>query len=82
MFRFTPEIRVLIYTTNAIESFNSQLRKVTKNRNVFSDDTSALKILYLVTCEVVKKWTIKVRDWNRILAQLSIHFGERLRKCL
>jgi putative transposase len=72
----------LIYTTNAIESFHSQLRKVTKNRNLFPTDTSLLKLLYLVTQNIVKKWTAKIPHWNKILAQLSIHFGERVRQYL
>ncbi|MBD3183421.1 IS256 family transposase [Candidatus Poribacteria bacterium] len=71
-------IRTLIYTTNPIESFHRQLRKVTKNRSMFPKDTAALKLLYLATCEVVKKWTIKLRKWKMILAQLSIHFGDRI----
>lgn len=82
MYRFTEEIRTLIYTTNPMESFNRQLRKVTKNRSLFPDDTSALKLLYLATHEVLKKWTVKIRDWSKILAQLSIHFEERLTKYL
>jgi putative transposase len=82
MFSFTEEVRVLIYTTNPIESFNRQLRKVTKNRSIFPDDTAALKLIYLATCEVIKKWTMKIKDWNRILAQLSIHFEDRLKERL
>lgn len=82
MFRFTDEVRTLIYTTNPMESFNRQLRKVTKNRSLFPDDTSALKLLYLATQEVLKKWTVKTRDWSKILAQLSIHFDDRLTKYL
>jgi transposase-like protein len=82
MFRFTEEIRRLIYTTNPIESFHRQLRKVTKNRSLFPSDSSVLKLLYLATCEVLKKWTVKLPHWNRILAQLSIHFGERVEKYL
>jgi putative transposase len=82
MYSFTEEVRVLIYTTNPIESFNRQLRKVTKNRSIFPDDTSALKLIYLATCEVIKKWTNRIKDWNRILAQLSIRFEERLAKYL
>ena len=82
MFRFTAEIRRLIYTTNAIESFHSQLRKVTKNRSLFPTDTSLLKLLYLVTQNIVKKWTMKIPHWNKILAQLSIHFGERVHQYL
>jgi len=82
MFRFTDEVRTLIYTTNPMESFNRQLRKVTKNRSLFPDDTSALKLLYLATQEVLKKWTVKTRDWSKVLAQLSIHFEDRLAKYL
>ena len=82
MFRFTAEIRRLIYTTNPIESYNRQLRKVTKNRSLFPTDTSVLKLLYLATCEITRKWTMKMKHWNRILAQLSIHFGERVTEYL
>ena len=82
MFQFTPEIRKLIYTTNPVESFHRQLRKVTKNRGVFPDDQSVLKLLYLAPQDIVKKWTAKLRNWNQILAQLSIHFGERVTKYL
>ena len=82
MFEFTPEIRTLIYTTNPIESFHRQLRKVTKNRGVFPDDNSVLKLLYLATQEVTKKWTMVLRGWNQILAQLAIHFGERVERYL
>jgi len=82
MFRFTEEIRRLIYTTNPIESFHRQLRKVTKNRSLFPTDTAALKLLYLATQDVMKKWTMKLRNWSGILAQLSIHFGERVQEYL
>ena len=82
MYQFTPEIRTLIYTTNPIESFHRQLRKVTKNRGVFPDDNSLLKLLYLATQDVTRKWTMKIRNWNQILAQLAIHFSERVTKYL
>ena len=68
----------MIYTTNPMESFRRQLRKATKNRSMFPTDTEALKLLYLATQEVLKKWTMKLRNWSVILAQLSIHFGERI----
>jgi transposase-like protein len=58
------------------------LRKVTKNRSVFPSDTEAMKLFYLATCEDTKKWTMKLKHWNRILAQLAIHFEERLRRYL
>jgi transposase-like protein len=51
---------------------------VTKNRGVFPDDDSVLKLLYLATQEVVRKWTVRVPNWNTILAQLAIHFEERV----
>ena len=82
-FKYSPEIRRLIYTTNPIESFNSQLRKVTKTKRVFPSDTSVLKILYLATMNRVKKWEkSKIKDWNQILSQLTIEFGERVEKYL
>ena len=82
MFRFTDEIRKLVYTTNAIESVHSQFRKVTRSKNQFPDDISVLKMLYLSSLEVSKKWTKRLPNWNRILAELSIHLGERVSKYL
>ena len=82
MYRFTDEIRKLIYTTNAIESVHSQFRKVTRSKSQFPDDTSVLKMLYLSGVEISKKWTMGIPHWNKILAQLSIHFGERVSKYL
>jgi len=82
MYRFTDEIRKLIYTTNAIESVHSQFRKVTRSKSQFPDDILVLKMLYLSSIEVSKKWTMRLPNWNRILAQLSIHFGERVSKYL
>ncbi len=78
MFRFTPEIRRLIYTTNPIESFNRQVRKVTKNRTLFPSDEAAMKLLYLATQDITAKWTVKLANWNSILAQLAIEFEERV----
>ena len=82
MFRFSAEIRRIIYTTNPIESYNRQLRKVTKNRSLFPTDMSVLKLLYLASQDILKKWTMKIRHWNQILAQLSIHFKERVEEYL
>jgi len=82
MFRFTEEIRKLIYTTNPVESVHSQFRKVTRSKGHFPDDTSVLKILYLASQKIMKRWTIRIPNWNRILAQLSIHFGDRVSKYL
>jgi transposase-like protein len=65
MYRFTDEIRKLIYTTNAIESVHSQFRKVTRSKSQFPDDISVMKMLYLCSIEVSKKWTMKLPNWNR-----------------
>jgi len=79
MFRFTPEIRRLIYTNNIIENYHNQLRKVTKNRRVFPSDEALMKVVYLVSMQMEGKWKrSRVRDWNKILAQLVIHFQDRL----
>jgi transposase-like protein len=82
MFRFTDEIRKLVYTTNAVENVHRQFRKVTKSKSQFPDDISVFKMLYLSSVEVSKKWTMRLPNWNRILAELSIHFGERVSKYL
>ena len=66
--------------TNAIEGFNRQLRKVTKSRTVFPSDDSLLKMLYLATMDITKKWTGRRRDWSQIRAQLEIYFEEQLEK--
>ncbi|GAB6084777.1 IS256 family transposase [Alkaliphilus crotonatoxidans] len=77
MFKYPKEIRRLIYTTNAIESFNRQLRKVTKSKSIFPTDDSLLKMLYLSMIDITKKWTMRTRDWAKIIGQLSIHFEGR-----
>lgn len=79
MFKYPPEIRKLIYTTNAIENFNRQLRKVTKTKSAFVSDDAAMKILYLTTMNVVEKWTMPLRDWGLVIDNLSIYFGDRVR---
>ena len=77
-FKFPQEVRRLIYTTNAIEGFNRQLRKVTKSKSVFPTDDSLLKMLYLAMRDITKKWTGRRQDWSKIYAQLTIFFEERL----
>lgn len=77
-FKFPQELRRLIYTTNAIEGFNRQLRKVTKAKSVFPTDESLFKMLYLAMMDITKKWTGRRQDWSRIHAQLSIYFAERM----
>lgn len=77
-FKYPEEIRRIIYTTNAMESYNRQLRKVTKSKSIFPSDESLIKMLYLATQDITKKWTQNMRNWALVLAQLSIHFEDRL----
>ncbi|MFS0553917.1 IS256 family transposase [Brevibacillus sp. 179-C9.3 HS] len=78
-FKYPPEIRKLIYTTNVIESYHRQLRKVTKGKAMFPTDDALLKMLYLVTMDVLRKWTGRVHNWGQILMQLSVFFEDRVR---
>ena len=77
-FKYPAELRKLIYTTNAIEGFNRQLRKVTKAKSVFPTDDSLFKMLFLAMRDITKKWTGRRQDWSRIYASLAIFFGDRL----
>lgn len=77
-FKFPSEVRRLIYTTNAIEGFNRQLRKVTKSKSVFPTDDSLLKMLYLAMIDITKKWTGRCMDWSMIHAQLAIYYADRM----
>lgn len=77
-FDYTPEIRKVIYTTNAIESLNYSLRKILKNRGAFPNDDSIIKILYLAINRVAKKWTMPIRNWKAALNQFVILFGDRV----
>ena len=77
-FKYPEAVRRLIYTTNTIEGFNRQLRKVTKSKTVFPSDDSLLKMLYLAMMDITKKWTGHRQDWGQIHAQLEIFFEERL----
>lgn len=77
-FKYPAELRRLIYTTNTIEGFNRQLRKVTKSKSVFPTDDSLLKMLYLAMMDITKKWTGRRQDWSIIHAQLAIYFEDRL----
>ena len=77
-FKYPGEIRKLIYTTNSIENFNRQLRKVTKAKTVFPTDDALFKMLYLAMTDATKKWTGKGWDWGLTLDQLCIYFGDRI----
>lgn len=77
-FDFPPEIRRVIYTTNAIESLNMSLRKITKNRGSFPSDEALLKLFYLAIQNISKKWTMPIRDWKAALNRFTIQFEERM----
>ena len=77
-FKFPNELRKLIYTTNAIEGFHRQLRKVTKSKSVFPTDDSLFKMLYLAMMDISKKWTGRRQDWSSIYAQIAIFYEDRL----
>lgn len=77
-FGYSPDIRKVIYTTNAIESINMSLRKVTKNRGSFPNDAAILKLFYLALNNIAKKWTMPIRDWKAALNQFTILFEGRM----
>lgn len=77
-FAYPEEIRRVIYTTNAIESLNNSLRKVTRNRNSFPNDEAAIKLLYMALKNIAKKWTMPLKGWPQAINQFSIRFGDRL----
>ena len=77
-FKYPVEIRKIIYTTNSIENFNRQLRKVTKAKTIFPTDDSLFKVLYLAMCDITEKWTGAGWNWGQTLDQLCIHFGNRI----
>ena len=70
-FAYAPEIRRVIYTTNIIEGFHRQLRKVTKTKGAFSSDEALMKLLYLVQEEITSTWKRPIHNWNQTLSQLS-----------
>ena len=78
IFKFSSDVRKVIYTTNAIESLNSGYRRLNKQRSVFPSDTALLKALYLATHEIAKKWTMPLRNWGRVLGELEIMYPDRL----
>lgn len=78
-FKFSPQIRKLIYTTNVLEVFNRQVRKFTKVRTIFPTDESLNKCVYLATMEIMEKWTQPIHNWGTTLAELSLYFEEQLK---
>lgn len=78
IFKFSSDVRKVIYTTNAIESLNSTYRRLNSQRSVFPSGTALLKSLYLATFEATKKWTIQLRNWGKVYGELSIMYEGRL----
>ena len=77
-FKYPAEIRKLIYTTNTIEGYHRQIRKVTKTKGAFTSDMALLKLIYLATQNIQKKWTQPLQNWSLTISQLSIIFGDRI----
>ncbi|CAA7600582.1 Transposase, mutator type [Acididesulfobacillus acetoxydans] len=77
-FAFPREIRRLIYTTNTVEAYHRQLRKITKTKTAFPTDDALRKIVYLATMEITKKWTMPVQNWAECISQFAIQYGDRL----
>jgi len=78
LFNFPQEIRKLVYTTNAIESYHSQLRKVTKGKGAFHDEKALMKLLYLRILDVCKGWSRPYPNWSLVLNQFQIIYPDRL----
>jgi putative transposase len=77
MFDYPEEIRRIIYTTNTVEGYHRQLRKVTKTKSSFPSPEAARKLLYLITRDITRKWTAPIRDWAKVLNQLAVRFEGR-----
>lgn len=82
LFDYPQEIRKIIYTTNAIESYNSQLRAVSRSKAAFPNDEAVIKLFYLRTLDVVKNWTRSIQNWSQVLNQLVILFEDRVTRFL
>ena len=80
IFKFSADVRKVIYTTNTIEILNSSYKKLNRQRSIFSSDTALLKALYLATFEATKKWTLSLRNWGKVYGELSIMYEDRLEK--
>jgi putative transposase len=81
-FKYPPEIRRIMYTTNPIESFNRVVRKITKTKSAFPTDDALLKLMYLVVMDISEKWTMPIHHWGEAIGQLNIYFGDRIAKHL
>ena len=78
IFKFSLEVRRVIYTTNAIESLNSSYRRINRQRSVFPSPVALMKALYLATTQVTRKWTMPVKNWGGIISELSIMYPDRI----
>ena len=78
IFKFSQTARKVMYTTNAIESLNSGFRRLNRSRTVFPNAVGLTKALYLATWELTKKWTLTVRNWGQVYAELAIMYPGRL----
>lgn len=78
IFKFSSDVRRVIYTTNAIESLNSTYKKLNRQRSVFPSDTALLKALYLSTLQATKKWSMPIRDWAKVYGEFSIMYPDRM----
>ena len=78
IFKFSKEVRTAFYTTNAIESLNSSYRRLNRQRSVFPSSQALLKALYLATFEIVKKWTVPIRNWGKIRGELAVMYPDRM----
>ena len=78
-FKYPEGIRKLIYTTNTIEGYHRQIRKVTKNKGVFTSDNALLKLVFLATERIQQKWTMPLSNWAIIASQLKIIFADRMK---
>ena len=78
IFKFSQDVRKVIYTTNAIESLNSTYKKLNRQRSVFPNDTALLKALYLSTLQATKKWTLPIRNWAKVYGEFSIMYPDRM----
>lgn len=78
-FKYPHDIRKIIYTTNPVEAYHRQLRKVTKTKTAYPSDESLKKIIYLATMEISRKWNMPVREWKKCISQFSIYFSDRLK---
>ena len=81
-FRYPPAIRRIIYTTNTVEGFHRQLRKVTKTKAAFTSDNALMKLLYLAIENITEKWTAPLQNWSLSFSQLTVYFRDRIRPYL